>query len=302
MDFAKRVVRIRNRRKGGMVEVDTSAPPEVVASEHIVLKADEEEGRIGAPRASSLYQACMRMHVIGTKEETTKKSRISFKDKLIFGIGNAVHHWVQNDPTMFGDRRVGWWRCLACGTVAYFGTPPKVKCKQCGALPSAFTYWEHTLHYETDELVVTGHTDLFMLREPGDTCKVVEIKTISGDVFPTLKAPLIEHVWQATTYMWGCSNDLNIPIQIDDSLSYVFYVAKKNPSHSLPVKMFPVEKDPRLLSRVKTKLRSYKTGLKDYPKNLPMVLQPCADSNFGHYKARSCPTLKHCRRLHGRKL
>jgi len=288
LSFVTRAVRFRRGGKA-LDEIEESGNPEAIAASLVDIAPEEERNLIRAPRASSLYDACIRMHVIGTKERYKRYQRVNFKGRLTYGIGGAVHYWIQNTPDVFGDRRYGWWKCLACGTVRFFGGPPKRKCS-CGANAKASEYKEHYLEVDENGMIVTGHPDMFLLRKKH---RVTEIKTITGNAFPSLKAPMIAHMWQIQTYMWAANKCKNMPVEIDDEVGYVLYISKMEHSDLFPMKMFPVQKDPHLIGRIKAKLILYKKGIASYPKNLPPKHREC-ERNKGCWRANTCPCKKIC--------
>lgn len=265
----------------------------MVASENVVLKWDEETQPIAKPRASALYGSCIRLHVLGTRLNKSQKRYTSFGMKLVFGFGNAIHYWAQNDPALLGDRRRGFWRCRACKAISRFGPPPRYKCGNCGARPEAFEYAEFSFNLKGD-LSLTGHIDMFLEKGQG-IFRVLELKTINGDDFDKLVAPLIEHSWQVHAYVLGCQESKSMPVKIDDEVGYILYVSKKNKRKVFPVKMFVVKIENPLMDRLKEKVAGYRIGLTDYPKNLPDPHDECVRANFENYRARTCPCLKECR-------
>ena len=295
MTFAARVIRMKKGAGGGLTEGDKSNDPAVVASANIELAAEKETGAIGAPRASSLYGACMRMHVLGTKFNRTKTQWSSFRGKLTFGIGNALHFWMQNEPDLFGDRRRGWWRCAGCNRIRYFGAPPKTKCEFCGARKEATFYQEHFMELR-DPFMVTGHQDLFLEKRKG-VFRVIEAKTMAGHLFEKLKAPMAQDEWQLQTYMWGSQLDKKLPVEIDHDVGYLCYIAKQEFAKMLPVKMFPIEKNQYTLNLIKGKLKQYKDGMKHFPEKLPPKSQTCIRNPSG-YAARQCPVGDLCEEFH----
>lgn len=289
------VDRVRELNFKNLKELKEPGDPAVLTAELVELSTDTEVQQIGRPRASSLYDACMRMHVIGTKEIIEMKQYVSLKQRLTYGIGNAVHWWVQNKPFLFGDRRRGWWKCRACGTIIYFGPPPHMTCPYCGAKSEAIVYKEHAISLWGD-YPVTGHIDLFFERV-SDVLTVAEIKTIDKDWFKELVAPLIEHEWQLNTYLWTCPQDGKLPQNIYPKKGYLIYISKGFHRDQMPVKVFPVKASSKIIGRIKKKLAAYKKGMDDYPASLPAPLDECVASSFGKYRAKTCPALKICQRL-----
>jgi len=157
---------------------DTEGDTAALASYFANFTPQDETRPIGTPRASGLYSCCIRKHVLGTLFKRREKSFVSFKDKILFGYGNAIHYWLQNSPDIFGDRRVGWWECSACGETIHFGKFPEVdNCRKCSARRDAFIYREHAL--EADSF--SGHPDMFL--DCGGAIRLAEFKSINGSDF-----------------------------------------------------------------------------------------------------------------------
>jgi len=125
--------------------------------------------------------------------------------------------------------------------------------------------------------------------------RVVEIKSMDGDSWEHLAAPLIAHQWQLQTYMWACSEDPSLPVEIDPDVGYACYVSKKMKADKLPVKMFLVQKDVNLLNRIKAKLMLYQIGVRKYPADLPDMHSDCK-KGWDTYRAKFCPVAQECRR------
>ncbi len=290
--FTERVVRMR--QQAGLIKPKLYVPEDgaALAAEHLELKVNVDEVRIGFPRASSLHVACMRMHVLGTMLDKVQKQFESVKDKLLFGIGNAVQEWIQNSDAILGERRRGWWRCLACRNVLYFGGPPKVKCSKCGAYPEAIVYHEHYMKCPGG-LKVTGHPDMF-LEKDSDIFSLLEIKTIKDSEFDKLVAPLVQHDWQLQTYMMGCDKDERLPVKTDPNVGYLLYVSKRYRTQELPYKMFTVRRNDALLLRIRTKLNEYAEGIENFPEKLPAPQDACLRGGMDNYALKSCPCKKEC--------
>lgn len=292
--FATRVARLSSQiRRPVLDEVEIHGDPHAIAAQFIDLHSRVETRVIGAPRASKLYDSCIRQHILGTHYAVEHEQRVPFKQKVTFSIGNAVHWWLQNQPDVFGDRRIGWWKCMACRQILYFGRPPRKRCQKCNAYKEAIHYHEHYLNLKKP-LAVTGHPDLFFEKAKA-VFRVTEIKTITGDEFDKLVAPPVDHEWQIQTYMWGCGQkEAGLPVKIDDAVGYVLYISKKQHRDKLPLKMFPVRRDQEMVGRIKAKLKLYTTGRKDFPANLSPLHKECRRRNFQAWRSRSCPVLREC--------
>jgi hypothetical protein len=240
---------------------------------------------VGPPRASSIYEACMRMHVICTLEPIVVPDNFDFARRLTFDIGEAIHHRIQNSPTLLGDMRRGYWKCRACGRVTLFGKPPVTRCPKCDADSGAFVYWEYSIQMRKPYFF-SGHPDMFV--EKGDRIRILEIKTMDGDKYAKLVAPLISHLWQVNGYMWACHElAFEIGVEIDDSHSYIMYVSKKETRKELPFKTFFVKRDPYIIQDLLKKLDSYKKGVTGGP--MPEPLHACISSEFRSAPATYCP-------------
>jgi hypothetical protein len=295
-DFARKIrVRKKDKAKVGFAqEVENElVDPEALAAHVIRMRAEKIKAyRIGLPRASSLLQSCIRMHVIGARERLHKEEWSTVRGRLLFGYGNAYHYWVQNTPDVFGDDRVGWWKCLACGKVRYFGAAPTKKCRHCGASAHATVYQEHHLLLK-GEYPVSGHPDMF-LRRPGPFYRVTELKTINKEDFVKLIAPLADHDTQTQTYMWGCAQDKRLPVQIDPEIGYILYICKAHLVKNLPFKMFSIRRNPQTVRRIEEKLATFRAGYQSYPDNVPAPITECEAGEFRNWRAKQCPARVQC--------
>jgi hypothetical protein len=306
MSFTKRMVRMR--QEAGIIEAPHSKSPtdsSALAAEHIQLKLEVEEKDISWPRASSLYKCCIRQHVIGDILGKKVKDFLYIKDKLTYGIGNAVHYWLQNTPDILGDKRRGWWKCLACRKVLYFGGPPTRKCPNCGAYPEAISYKEHYIRGvgQDDDgdprYFQTGHPDMFLEKKNSSLLRVAEFKTIGSEDFDKFKAPLIEHEWQLQDYMWACSLDERLPVKIDPNVGYILYICKRHRVKDLPFKMFKVRRNEEMLNRIKEKLDLFRTGRINFPNQLPAPDPRCLRGGMDSYMTKSCVVREDCLKYYG---
>lgn len=260
----------------------------------VSISTTRNDQTIGPPRASSIYNACIRMHVIGSQNKLEYRSIVGFNRQLTFDIGHAMHSLIQNSSDRyFGKQRRGFWMCIACETITPFGKPPTEKCSNCGANIDALQYHEYELKL-TEPYCISGHPDLFI--EPLDApnkIRVVELKTIAGDAFQKLAAPLVEHVYQIHTYMWSCGlKPHELSVLFDDSVGYITYISKKEISGELPMKTFTVNSELRVLKQIFIKLKMYRNAMR---KNiLPLPLDICSSSGFEHWRAKNCAAKQLC--------
>lgn len=273
-----------------LTEAERSGRPEAIAAEKFRISVDQELVQIGPLRASGLYQSCVRKHVIGTLTNAVEKRYQGMGERITFGIGNALHYWIQNTPELLGGKIVGWWKCLACGDVSVFGARPTDPCAVCNANSAAFSYHEHEVGTR-GKYRCSGHPDGF-IQTSTDEVRLVELKSISADQFKVLSTPKVEHSWQLQYYMAACRRDNTLPVKVDGNVGYILYMSKGVMQHGLPLKMFVEQRNQRIIDAIKNKLIAYHRGV--YGKGLPQAASDCARSGFSSYKARQCPVRSEC--------
>lgn len=237
------------------------------------------------PRASGIYDCCIRQNVLCTLHEKVGYGFVTLRDAITFGFGNAIHVWVQNTDELILDRR-GYWLCLQCRTLSKFGPKPKA-CKKCKG--DRFLYEEAEL--QEGALPITGHPDLFIKR--GGPIRLVELKTISERGFNDLSfAPLVSHQWQVLSYMMLLDDPVVLPgVKIDTSAAYVIYFSKGTAGREFPAKAFIVERSEIVEEDIRLKLAQYSDGIKTG--ELPEQHRECAAS-YDCWRAKRCPCLKEC--------
>lgn len=278
--------------KSKLSDVEKTGKPDLIALEHLRCKGQFRSEIIKRPRASSLYEACMRQHVLCTLSKTPRRRKITFSEKLTFSIGNAIHYHFQNTPDLFGDNRWGRWKCRGCGYVTSFRSVPERSCPKCGAINTSFDYHEIRLK-APKPYIGTGHPDMY--ERVSKMLRTSELKSMNGEEFESLQNPLIEHEWQIQSYMWWGSENFDIPIPIDPEVGYIIYIAKKAFRKILPIKVFVVERDERIIDQIKKKLKQYVLGIAK--KRLPPPVDECPRSSWNGYRFRSCPVKTPCFKL-----
>ena len=270
-----------------------------VTAETVNVVASREKQVVLYPRASSLYDSCMRMHVLCSKLKRTRIQWISVQLGVTFEIGNAVHHSLQNNPAILGNSRIGFWKCLACQALSEFGRFPVIECL-CGADLTAYQYDEFSLKMD-DPVCVTGHPDMFLDKGNGNI-RVIEFKTMKKSEYVGLAYPLIKHIWQIMLYMRLCNRCVNpTPLKIDETMGYIMYVCKEHTRNDvLPYKVFPVRFDRDTFKLVLDKLLTYRKGIKPFPMAMPEVHEECQSSsglNFSCWRYKDCPVKTECAHL-----
>jgi hypothetical protein len=274
---------------------ERSGDPELITRDFVSVKSRLYVKKLPRyPRASSLYKTCMRQLVLLNNYNIEEKEYVGFSNTVIFDIGKSVHYWAQNTKAFISDDlRSGFWKCRSCGYTTIFTKVVKINCPICGAKSKAFEYKEYSLKLESP-LFVTGHPDMFV-EKPAGNFRVLELKTIDAAAFDKLKAPMIEHLWQIQTYMWGIAKDkLASEIKFDSKYGYIMYISKGLKMRSTPVKTFLVSRDKVIIRDIINKLTEFKKGYKN--KELPPIHNSCFDSGFSTYLAKNCPVLNFCKK------
>jgi len=290
-------MRIKRKTVKELFRRTRTDPPDVPVDVYNFLntKTMQDTRPIFYPRASSLYRECVRMTVLGYMGSKRITNYVTMKQRITFGKGNYYHWWVQNTPDLFGDNRVGWWECLACGHVRHFGHPPTKPCPKCNASVEATVYREHYMKAEWDYLL-TGHPDLFLSQN--GKIYVAELKSINYNDFSTLKDPLIEHKWQIMAYMMGLQHDNTLPAKIQADTGFVVYISKAEAKKDFPVKIFEVRPDDYIQGQIEDRLKLFVDGVTDFPNHLPPVSDKCVTARWDSYQARQCPCINECRKYH----
>lgn len=288
--------------------------PLVNATKYLKVKTDTlQQVRITYPRASSIMKACLRLHIIAMHNVLYRQDKnTALPQRMALSLGNALHYWIQNQPDFYGDDRRGWWKCLACEKVPYFGKPPGpgYHCPFCGASYHAFEYKEHPMVIKGNPFYGSGHPDLFLAetKKVSDewvmTNELKSIKNGQNDKWDwdNIIEPLAEHKYQVMMYLLGLKHDPILKqrkIKVIPSQANISYIAKGNFGNKLPIKTFTIEakqhKD--IAEDILQRLSLFKQGFEDYPKSIVPVLSVCKGSEFSHYEARNCPGLDICRAL-----
>mgnify|MGYP002346241813 FL=1 len=291
-----RLRQLDNIAKFDLTAVEKSGDPEAITTQLLNINSIQRDKRIRYPRASGIYKDCMRCYAIGNLYKAKAKEYIPFARQVTFDIGNAVHRWLQNSPDYYGEQRVGYWKCLSCNHITHFSRPRATPCDRCGANSSAFEYSE-TLLILKDPYNISGHPDLFLdTAHAKGKIRIVEFKTIDGDKFNSLRAPLVEHVWQVNAYMWMCHEDpVQIPAKIDTKVSYVVYISKKEKQGTLPIKTYLVKRNPEIITEIKQKLEIFNTAIKT--KTLPPPYLECIKTGFNSWTSKFCPLKEKCKEI-----
>ena len=288
---------IRQIPTGGQApqsSIDDVTNPQLLANSLMDLGGERQEVQFPSYlRVSMLHDVCVRQRVLGYRTKSLFKKVTNTSMQLTFDIGHAIHHFLQNSESYFGDKRFGWWKCLNCGH-KYFGRYPKSGCKECKAPKQAIQYEEHSIKLETPYRV-TGHTDCFLEVAPG-VIRLADFKTISGEDFEKLTAPKGDHCIQISAYLKLLEMDKSLPVTIDPNKGFVIYVSKKHTVKSLPIKVFHVTRNPLTDQYIHDTLTSFTEAIQD-ERIVPLKHPQCEQTRFSCYRAKSCPVREECQRL-----
>lgn len=279
------------------MNIDIVDDPQMLAHRLMSLESTREtklpDRRL---RMSSIANVCVRGQLLAFRNNTSMSEYLPAGMKVTFDIGNAIHLFFQNSQNYLGERRLGWWQCLTCGSKV-FGRKPQKKCGMCGASDRASQYHEHALRMP-DDIPVSGHIDCFVEVAPNDI-RVLDFKTINGEDFETLKAPKADHVIQVTGYMKFIQYDSTFPVKVNPDKGLVLYISKKHVTRGLPFKMFHVQRLKVYEDFIDAKVNDFKHGLDD-ESYLPAPLDACVNSKFASYACRSCPVVRECLKKYGK--
>ena len=279
-----------------LTQIEKTGDPELITREFVSVKSSIDKKKLPRyPRASAIYHDCMRQLVLINRYQIQDTKYNKFHQNVVFSIGNAVHFWAQNTKSFIDDSyRRGLWKCRSCGFLSEFSGVISVACPSCGAKKSSFEYFEYPLKIEKP-LYLTGHPDMFV-EKPDNNYRVVEFKTINGNDFDKLKAPLIEHVWQVHSYMWGLSKDTLFKLlPFDNKISYIMYISKDMKINSSPVKTFIIKRESSVEKEILNKLVKFKEGY--LGGDLPPPSDLCVSAGYSTYVAKNCPALAQCKKF-----
>lgn len=272
--------------------IDAVTDPQLLA--HAILNLGVERTEVQYPaylRVSMLHDVCVKERVLGYRSNAMFKKVVNTSLQFTFDLGHAIHDFLQNSDKYFGDTRVGWWKCSACGH-KYFGKFPQMSCQSCSAPKRAIRYSEHSIRME-DPFRTTGHIDSFIEVTPG-SFRLCDFKTINGDDFEKLKAPKGDHLIQVSAYQMLMEHDKTLPIKIHPTKGFVIYLSKKHTVKSLPIKVFHTTRNQVTDNYITNILSAFTEAIND-PSVMPPPHIQCEQTNYTCYRAKNCAMLAECR-------
>lgn len=286
----RRVIRLGPKRMDGAAQVDHITDPVELAYvlTELRTRANDQERYSDYLRGSAVADACVRERVIGFREAVVIRDVVDPSLRVTFDLGAAMHSWIQNSPDYFRATKVGVWRCLACGNVA-FGRYRR-RCPVC-LTTGAVRYVEHSGRLRKPWRV-SYHVDMFLTVGKGDT-RVLDIKTINGPEFSSLAKARFKDEVQVAVYALALQHDRAFPVPVREDRGFVLYIPKVH-TPKFPMKMFHVEIGPVHREFVERKLGEFTRGIED-PSFLPPPLDVCVARRF---EVPQCPVSDRCKRLH----
>ena len=252
----------------------------------------------GNLRMSSLRATCIREIIIGSKMRLKKSDFIDANLNVIFDIGHGLHWRVQNSDKYFKDMKYGYWRCVNCGKIYNdkLQMRPRI-CRNCNSYPT-FEYIEVDLQLKG----ITGHIDLLLKIPNKEVLRVMDIKTMKRDQYLELAAPVPDHTYQVTGYVFIAdrmhqSNPW--PMPVDTKKAYICYVCKEHAGRSVfPLKIFPITPEEFYFQDIENKIFTF-TNMYDSATNkvygLPPPIDECKNMRWASYRAKQCPAKDYCR-------
>lgn len=218
--------------------------------------------------------------------------------QITYQHGRDLENHLRN--TWLRDHAVGIWKCGVCKTKTGFGKAPKISCPKCG--------YSHQWNYEEVrfESPVSGIScGIDLLIDVGEPkLRIVEIKTMTLDMFKSLKQPLAEHKFRTSLY-GVVIEESKLPYahRINTKEPHIIYVAKSfgikdedmkaagiADSAFSPMKEFVLERDDGIVATQVNKAIALKAWRDD-----PKVGLPCAICVNGLTKrAQKCAAVTAC--------
>ena len=230
--FSERKVRVTDEKLPSL-PIDRIADPVALTRAICNTSGRSQQSGYNYPRASEMDGACAREWVLGMSTDIKRQVSVHFGQKMVFGIGSAIHNYYQNSKALFSTNN-GWWKCWGCDTVLYFGQKKDENCTHCGALQKAIRYKEH--YYSlTDPIYSVCKYDL-ILNVASDRFRIGDIKGV-GDADMPLNG---SDVMQVCSMLFTSQYDTSLPVTIDPNIGYLFYISKKM-NFKKAVRTFKVE-------------------------------------------------------------
>lgn len=220
-------------------EITTSTLPKDFLTRQIDLQDRiPEAARVGKPgymHVSSLIGGCSREHVIASRTGTSLVNYVTGADRVVWAMGRASEAHVRKQLLAASGKRgiYGKWTCEAHHEVeraGFFDHTAKCHCGQTLERYAEITLLDHDNR-------VCGNPDKVL--RVASAFMPVEMKSMEGDAWDALEAPLGNHVHQAIMYRYLLQKN---GFAVHDKV-IVFYVKKRYAFPKKGQKGHPVYKE-----------------------------------------------------------
>ena len=274
MKFMRRMVRVGGREP---LPVDAIEDGIVLSKALLNMSGRRQARKYVCPNPSSLDGACPREWALGILSERERAEFVHFPMKLMMQIGSAMHRYFQNNHDLFPTHR-GYWKCCACDHKFAFGMRPPGRCPGCGALNAAIRYKAHRFRLN-EPFYLSGEYDLLLEMAP-NRYRIGDIKSCADHLAPVRGSDRL----QVQAYMLASKYDKSLPVFVDPTVGYLFYIGKKM-NFKAPIRTIKVELSSLEEETLVHFLLKVKRGVDDgyVPGPLPLC------------KRKDCPFTKECK-------
>jgi hypothetical protein len=282
-----------------------------VSVKHLIHRklAGMEPARPHFPlRASTLlksgYEFCPREHALMDLQQGAPKAQfVGTSLRYTFDHGKDAEKRVRN--VYLRQEAIGHWKCRVCKHIdSAFGHCPDPKpCPKCG-----FKYhWEYMEpEFDHPTTAVQCHIDALIKFPEKPKLHLVELKTMAGDEFKKLMAPLAEHKLRTSLYLqMVAESEWEGKQRVDTSEASILYISKafgckdedlakhkvKDAPFS-PFKEFNVKRDDKLNAKTMARARVLKIW-RDTGSDVKALPAGICKSTMDP-RAKQCPTCVSC--------
>ena len=276
MKFTRRMVRLPGTEA---LSIDGIGDSVALSKALLNMSGRKQVRKYHCPTPSSLDGACAREWVLGITTGRERAEFVHFPMKLMMEIGSAMHKRFQNNHNLFPTHK-GWWICRACRHKFSFGMRPIERCPACGAANAVIKYKAHRFQL-SEPFYLSGEYDLMLEMSPG-RFRIGDIKSCSDHLAPVRGSDRV----QVQAYMLASKYDKSLPVTIDPTIGYLFYIGKKMnfqaPIRTIKVVLSSLEEEALVQFLLKVK-RGVDDGY------MPAPIPLC--------KRKDCPFRQECKEL-----
>jgi len=289
----------KTKEESDKPRVDDVEDPSILMSQLINTNKSFRHKKWTHVRISEIDSFCPRAYALAWAQDEKTESYVHFALQQQFDIGSAMHWYLQNFSKVFKDNFYSLWKCVACGNMRVnddgslrFSRNPrffdkKGKCEHCGASNEA-TFCEEFMFRMDSPYRTVGKMDGVIKVDEG-VYRFLDFKTF----FDESNLPKGSDFCQVASYCYFYNfleEKDKLPVTIDTSIGYLFYVSKKM-NFREPIKAFPVEVKGALIDPIKEKVAKFTDAVDNG--NIPEPFEPCT-RNFEAGKAKKCEMRELC--------